>query len=338
MIFVEKVLLSLLIFLFPTQLAYHFWPKFAYVFGLRVDYLSPKIYLTDLFIFLLLPFIVLRIRRYYRFKYLVAAIFLGIFIVLNIFTSANRPAALVGWLTLGKLSILGFYIFLCEFSGIKKRYIKLLSWSAIFFSLIGILQSVLQRTTQSPLYYLGERSFTADTPGIALVNLGGGLYLRAYSTFSHPNSLAGFLVLALIIIYGLNKKKANLKPFNYCLLVIVGTALILSFSTGAFIGITMVLTFYFLCRNLPHLSNIFLKTVFYLFLLLSLVMVFVPEGIAGQKYFQKEKYRQRISLIKTSAGLFAQHPTVGIGLNNFVVVAEEHQPVHNLFLLTKARF
>jgi len=341
MIFVEKILLSFLIFLFPAQLAYHFWPKFAYVFGLRIDYLSPKIYLTDIFIFLLLPFIVLRIRKFMRrfmkkprniFKYGIAAIFLGAYIALNIFTSANRPAAFIGWLTLGKMSVLGFYIFLYKLKGMKKRYVKLLCYSSTLFALIGISQFVLQRTTQSLLYYLGERSFTALTPGIALINLGGNLYLRAYSTFSHPNSFAGFLVLALILIYGLARKKP-LKPFNYVFLLIIGTATLLSFSTGAFIGLTVVLVFYFVSKKLPHFSNVMLKIVFYASLLLSLFIVFVPEEVTELKYFQKEEVRDRVFLIKASARLFAKQPVLGIGLNNFVSQTDKHQPIHNLFLL-----
>ncbi|MCL5675990.1 MAG: O-antigen ligase family protein [Patescibacteria group bacterium] len=37
----------------PTQLAKHFWPDFSYVNGLRIDYLSPAIHLTDILIFAL---------------------------------------------------------------------------------------------------------------------------------------------------------------------------------------------------------------------------------------------------------------------------------------------
>ena len=46
----HRWLFYLLLLLIPTQLGYHFWPDFAFVNGIRVDYLAPTIYLTDLLI------------------------------------------------------------------------------------------------------------------------------------------------------------------------------------------------------------------------------------------------------------------------------------------------
>ena len=49
-----QLLFSLLILLLPTQLGRHFWPSYSFVFGLKVDYLSPTLYLTDIFLVLTL--------------------------------------------------------------------------------------------------------------------------------------------------------------------------------------------------------------------------------------------------------------------------------------------
>src|ERR1035437_5543578 len=49
----NKILYSLfylLILFLPTQFGKHFWPNSSFVFGLRLDYLSPTVYLTDIFI------------------------------------------------------------------------------------------------------------------------------------------------------------------------------------------------------------------------------------------------------------------------------------------------
>src|SRR5438105_4334390 len=40
----------LLLFLLPTQLGKHFWPEFSFVQGLRIDYLSPTLYVTDMLV------------------------------------------------------------------------------------------------------------------------------------------------------------------------------------------------------------------------------------------------------------------------------------------------
>ena len=50
---IEKLLLVTLLVILPLQIGRHFWPFFAYIFGLKVDYLSPVIYLQDVFIFFL---------------------------------------------------------------------------------------------------------------------------------------------------------------------------------------------------------------------------------------------------------------------------------------------
>ena len=43
----------LFLFLLPTQLGKHFFLPFSYILGVRVDYLAPTVYLTDIIILLL---------------------------------------------------------------------------------------------------------------------------------------------------------------------------------------------------------------------------------------------------------------------------------------------
>src|SRR6266516_3919214 len=49
----EKLLGFTLLLFLPTQCGKHFWPDYAIVLGLRIDYLSPTFYFTDFLIFLL---------------------------------------------------------------------------------------------------------------------------------------------------------------------------------------------------------------------------------------------------------------------------------------------
>ena len=46
----KATLLTFFILFLPTQLGYHFWPPWAYVFGIRIDYLSPTVYFTDVIV------------------------------------------------------------------------------------------------------------------------------------------------------------------------------------------------------------------------------------------------------------------------------------------------
>src|SRR5258708_7366824 len=50
---IESLLLCLFFLLLPTQLGKHFWPDFSIVSGIRIDYLSPTVYITDVFLILL---------------------------------------------------------------------------------------------------------------------------------------------------------------------------------------------------------------------------------------------------------------------------------------------
>ena len=50
----ELLLFYSIILFLPTQLGLHFWPEYSKVLGLRIDYLSPTIYMTDVLILLLI--------------------------------------------------------------------------------------------------------------------------------------------------------------------------------------------------------------------------------------------------------------------------------------------
>ena len=79
----------------------------------------------------------------------------------------------------------------------------LLSIGGFIESLLAIAQFFNHGSINGFFYLLGERFFTAQTPGIANASINGELVLRSYGTFSHPNVLAGFLVLVMsFLLFG----------------------------------------------------------------------------------------------------------------------------------------
>ncbi|MGI6278717.1 MAG: hypothetical protein ACOYJ8_02865, partial [Patescibacteria group bacterium] len=56
---IKKFFSGLFFFFLPTQLAYFFWPDWSYFWGIKVDFLSPSIFLTDLILFFLFLVLVL---------------------------------------------------------------------------------------------------------------------------------------------------------------------------------------------------------------------------------------------------------------------------------------
>src|SRR4030042_3220088 len=160
----ERYVLIALLFLVPSQLAYHFWPDWAFVFGIRIDYLAPTVYLTDLFISALV-FLRLRVFR----KYLVVLVPVLIFGIANTVLSTLPQASLFKWLKIIEFMLFAIYIgnqVVLKYADI----VRTTFYSAAFFSVVGIAQFLCSRTLGGPFYFLGERTFTSAPPGLALVS------------------------------------------------------------------------------------------------------------------------------------------------------------------------
>ena len=116
----EFLLWSFFLFL-PTQLGYHFWPKEAYVWGLRLDFLSPTIYLIDLLILVLVLFSWsllgkwLKKERENKTKILSLGLVL-FFLVLNIIFSSRPLVSFYRFLRLGEFFFLVFFLKRFQFS------------------------------------------------------------------------------------------------------------------------------------------------------------------------------------------------------------------------------
>jgi O-antigen ligase len=324
----------------PTQLGYHFWPEFSYIFGIRVDYLAPTIFLTDILIFALLVLFLLKKPKIGKQVKALILLILG-FAALNTFFAGNVGAAFFKWLRVGELTFLGYYVYSKKALNIEREIVRPLGFSLILFSAIGLLQFINQRTLGGLFYFLGERSFTAATPGVALTEIFGRSFLRAYSTFSHPNSFAAFLGGSLVFfLLSKGRDKAKALVFSFALL-----AILLSFSLGAFISLLFVLIFYLIERFYKPLSRKFLRTSFFLLIIVSFLLpLLANDGLTRSQI--GESYQERISLATTAEEIFSKAPIIGVGLNNFigeaVEVGEQRsviwrlQPPHNIFLLTAA--
>ena len=198
----EFLLWSFFLFL-PTQLGYHFWPKEAYVWGLRLDFLSPTIYLTDLLILALVLFSWPLLKKWLKkgWKNKTKILSLGLvlfFLVLNIIFSARPLVSFYRFLRLGEFFFLVFFLFCFQFSLWPQALLlgnlasSFLAWGQVFKG--GSLEGIF--------WWLGERSFNLAFFFFFLAQVGDHLLLRPYATFSHPNSLAGFLLVSLLLLWG----------------------------------------------------------------------------------------------------------------------------------------
>ncbi len=316
----HKLFFSLLLALLPTQLGYHFWPEWAMVLGRRVDYLSPTFYLTDILIFLLLLF------KFPKLRITAATLGVLLFIAINIYFAASPWVAAHKWLKVLEYILLGLYMIQTKpkFSSV----IFFLSIGVLYSSAIAIGQFLLQHSLGGPLWFLGERTFSADTPGIARTSLWGREVLRPYATFPHPNVLGGFLAILLPLMMGQWKQRKIFFSIAISLGII---AIVLTFSRSAWIV------------AIVGVSIIALKKIFFIPLLMTVaVIIFFIIGSFG---FQDESVVVRQQLNTSAITMFGQSPIIGKGLGNFLVNLPQTlssrqiyflQPVHNMYLLILA--
>jgi O-antigen ligase len=245
---------------------------------------------------------------------------------------------------MAEFSFLVYYFYkqeILKLSGV----VKTLFCSSIFFSLIGIAQFINGGTIGGLLYFLGERSFNMSTPGIALVSLNGAEYMRAYSTFSHPNSLAGYLgtILAFILLRGKLKKSTS----NFVGVLIILTCFLLTFSVSGYLGILLVLSLYAVSGDKKVLTKIVLIG-FFLSVVASLTLPLVSPWILESFPIFGQNISQRLDLAYIAGLMISQRFLIGKGLGSFIVNIPAYkgifsfgyyahswllQPVHNIFLL-----
>lgn len=339
----EKSVIFLLIFFLPTQLGLHFWPNWSYVFGIRIDYLSPTLYLTDILILTLILIDFFKIKNGFIYlsvkKNLGVSIFMLFLIIINIGISSSIFLTTYKWLKFLEIYMLTLILTKSRFFT-QKTFIHTSVIPTIFVSTVGILQFINGETLGGLLYFFGERTFNTSTPAIALVNFFGFERLRAYSFFSHPNSLGAYLsIFLLLFIFYFHTKKLYIKWLS---LLIIGICILLTFSNTVFIGMFAVGCLTFLKKS-PQLFNRIVGIFIYVVAIVSLLVPLFTIAVSKSHLMMNENISQRLDLGYISGKIISRHPILGVGLGNFIINSVNYrgiysnswllQPVHNIFLL-----
>lgn len=347
---IARFFFYLLVLFLPTQLGKHFWPQFSFVDGIRLDYLSPTIYFTDALILLIIFFSFKKIIKFILSKptkdiFLYLLFFLSLLIGLGV--AKNPGATVYGILKLIEYLFLGIFI-TTSFKNINKKILAyLLICGILFESLLAIAQVINSGSLNGIFYFLGERYFTSQTPGIANASISGQLFLRPYATFSHPNVLAGYLIIATLFIY--KYRKYVVKKHLYLIIAIVSISLLITLSRIAILFWLMLLILKFGSHLLEkykkrNLNKQNTTKIFLFIVLIFPLSLFLQNSIFLQRFFQtslsEDSFVQRKELINQSIIMFSQNPVFGVGINNFYnnvePISEKSvfiQPVHNIFLL-----
>lgn len=333
----RRIFFYLLLASIPIQLGKHFWPNDAFVNGIRVDYISPTLYLSDIFFVILFLLSFRQIIRVIVSSKIIIYTF-AVLIIAGIFSS-NQFQSFMGTLK--------FFEFLCLAIFCREYFRKQDIPNIIFiFTLGGIVESIIllfQFLTQSSIggafYYLGERTFSASTPGISLFSFGQSLILRPYGTFPHPNVASFYLLTGFgLLLFTLKFKKNLNEILKSAALLSLVIGLILTFSRVSII-LVFVIT---LLRLLTLGKTVSKKKIFSMFWGSALFGGLIFLALFDR--FESQLLRDlnfRFDLIKICYSIFVSYPIFGIGLNNFffyeIVFQKEVtpillQPVHNIYL------
>ncbi len=313
----STILLNLIVFFLPTQLGIHFWPDFSRAAGIKVDYLSPTLYFTDL---LLISYIIAsfsKLLTWSKKNIKVLLIFL-LFISFNSIFGISTLNTLFWWLRLS--------LYLALFVAFRQNKI---TWSQIknplivSTALVVVLQAIqtyLQHSLGGPLYLLGERTFNTSTTGLARMNLFGLDFVRSPATFSHPNSLSGYLLMVYCLL------DFYKSPLWQRLIVFLG--LILTFSKASLLAFLLTISF--------HINSVMLINLTIVFSFLQPFLPAIPSAV--------QFISDRLFLLLPAKNIIYGSSLLGVGLGNFIpalvsyipgsfLIPEKLQPVHNLLLL-----
>lgn len=327
-VFFNNVLLFLFLLLLPTQFGKHFFFSYSYLSGIRVDYLAPTIYLTDILIVLLLIVNFQIILQSLLNKKIL--LILGLLMV-NVLLSQNQLISLYRFVKILEFLIV-FYIFHKNTNSWWLALFGFLSGS-VFELFLSTAQFVSKHSIQGIFYFFGERYFTLSTPGIAKASLNGVEIIRPYGTFSHPNSLSGFYLLLYFFV--LTDKRFN-KHFILKNLFLLTSSLLIFFS------FSKIIIFIYLVLNIFYIFKNSLKNSCRVCIVAKILALLVLSFLFLQARGDPLTIQKRLALMSDSLLIIIRHPIFGVGLGNYLSVANQYpikfpdffnQPVHNIFLL-----
>lgn len=333
----NKTFLFLILLFLPTQLGFHFWPPFSYVNGIRIDYLSPTLYFSDVLIIVFISLSIknirldlLRVKLSKKGRTIIALTLLSVFG--SVIFSQVPMLSFIKTIKIVEYSFFGFALY-ANRQLLLKLLPKILPITIIFEVLLAFAQFFNKGSINGVFYFLGERAFTSQTPNIANVNILGELILRPYGTFPHPNVLGGFILISVaIIIFSKSFEKNMLSKAG----VIIG-------ALGIFISMSRISIVLFMILVLVFFAK---RKTFVSYLLISISLGFLFLTPIRERFvvnLNEESLVVREQLINSSLSMIKNSPLFGVGLNNFLPslprfyevsdIVYYIQPVHNILLL-----
>ena len=246
----------------------------------------------------------------------------------NLLYSQN-PLATLSW----SIHLILYICFVVTMgSDLKKIIAPIITFSLLFQTVLAATQVYLGHSVGGVMYYLGERMVSVGSPGIALGSFMDQVVLRAYGTFSHPNVLAGWLFVSLLIILKLTPTK-KLIIGNWILLISTITTIVgvvLTQSRSAALALFAIIIPFYLIKNLKY-------TLIYFAVIVSMTY-YLPSLILPTRSDLSSS--QRLTLQGLSLSVIKTYPIFGTGAQSSISTypginssVRLLQPDHNSFTL-----
>jgi O-antigen ligase len=351
-----EYLFYLFVFLLPWQTRW-IW-HYGQINGDVSQYLVFSLYGTEILLFIILILaLVFNIRnkdeelRILNFKNLNFYILIMSFFIVAFLTIAWATDPQVVFYYIIKF-FQGFAI-LILITNFKFDYHKI----ALAFVGAGFVQALLaiyQFMTQSVWEnkWLGMAAQISSTGGASVVESESLRWLRAYGSLPHPNVLAGFLIICIVLILillFLSKNKYE-KIFLWFSLPIVLTGLFFCFSKNAYLALAIGLLFIVIFVYTSHdrqskiiLSNFLIILVLFMGVLTVIYQDPLSARLEGETRLEVKSNYERIVYFSQAKELVEQNWYRGVGLGNYTLALFEHldekrpawfyQPVHNVYFL-----
>lgn len=347
-----QILLFLLIVFIPSNLFLNLSPQAAYVSGLKVDYLIPKMWASEIIILnilwiWLLHINIKKINKEKIKKFIIDNKFTTLlsFIILARQLFTPRPISSIFFLLQLLLNIF-FIFFLKNHRWLFKK--QIINWAVACSATTQFCIAIYQFINQHPLlpYQLfGEPRFE---PYFRMSRhlFDGKERILSYGSTAHPNVLAGSMVIfCLILLIKITKRHTSLDKILWVISLIF--TLILLYTTQSLSALlTLVFGGTVVVVN-SRLITSFYKKVFNKFLIIFLLisLLFSPFLIfqLSKFYPQEPSITRRHMLNKMAVNIFKKEWLVGSGINQFTLYLDNFsnqaeivrfvQPVHHVGLL-----
>lgn len=352
-----NVILWLLFFSIPFSAKLPLWNLGSF----RNEYSTIYLYGTDILIFLFLACLLWRkefdtsvfLKNKIKPLIFILAAFL-FFVLLSILVSFNPALSFYQALKFTEFALVFLALIFYREDIFEGNFVALAFVSSAFLqSLLGIAQFFIKKS--AGLRFLGESSLGLQIGGSSTFWAGTEKYLRAYGTTPHPNILAAFLFLALVLLAYLFFKQTDKKNIKKIILYEITLAVLtfgflLTFSrTALFWGILIlfILGLWAIFKFKTFGAKIFLPS-FLVFIFLSVLIIWQPLFTRANVSASEDAFTQRVLYIETASKMIKEKPLLGSGVGGFTLSMQKtlqdlvgskdiqpwiYQPVHNIYLL-----